>query len=369
MSNQTIISQKEKYLFTFKSKNDLEFGFRYGIPEDAGQIGEIFKDIYGWNYLYPKVYDPEQLINEINDINQTWFVVENIKSNEIVGTGVMLRKSKISVCASKTVILNKYQNYGIARVLGTQSVLSFLSDPKLQDVIRLDTDVRANNLHSQKFAEKIRCIPYGFIPNYNNYGDKRNFKASNQKSFTSGRIESVVMYFSPIKNFWKLRDRNIVLLDNENILKFYNLIKENIRRMNKDTILLHKSSNLTFNSYSIEEDHYKSIIIIQGYLNQQNLKDILKRYSDWNVIEWRIPTTLQGLNSQEIALKHSFKVVGYDPGSFIDKKSIHDTIVCCYFPNGVDFNQFKDINVADKNRLIVENVLESLKDFKINNIT
>jgi RimJ/RimL family protein N-acetyltransferase len=199
------------YHHNFESKNGLEFGFRYGVPQDSVQLINIFKDVYGWNYLYPTVYNKKKFSKLLSDKNQTWFIVEDINTKKVVGTGVMERKSEISVSASKTLILNKYQNHGIARVLGTQGVFSYLSNPELSALIRIDIDVRAKNINSQKFAEKIRCIPYGFIPNYNNYADKRHFDFSKGKPFSSGEFEAVMMYVSPIKQFWKIRNREITV--------------------------------------------------------------------------------------------------------------------------------------------------------------
>ncbi len=350
------------YLHNFESKNGLEFGFRYGVPQDSVQLVNIFKEVYGWNYLYPTVYNKKKFSKLLSYKNQTWFIVEDIDTKKIVGTGVMERKSEISVCASKTLILNKYQNLGIARVLGTQSVFSYLSNPELSALIRIDIDVRAKSINSQKLAEKIRCIPYGFIPNYNNYADKRNFDFSKGKPFSSGEIEAVMMYVSPIKHFWKIRNREITVINRKEILDFYNIVKKHITRMNRDKLLIRNASNFLINNFTIDKDPYKSCISIKGYLSERILKDLLENYSNWNLVEWRVPTTLEGLGSQHIALNNGFKVVGYDPGSFFNQKLTDDTIVFCKFPNGIDFSQFEGLNVVDKNKPIVNKVLKSVMD-------
>jgi len=350
------------YLHNFKSKNGLEFGFRHGVPQDSEQLVNIFKDVYGWNYLYPTIYDKKKFSKLFSDKNQTWFIVEDINIKKIVGTGVMERKSEISVYASKTLILNKYQNNGVARVLGTQGVFSYLTDPELSALVRIDIDVRAKNINSQKFAEKIRCIPYGFIPNYNNYADKRNFDFSEGKPFSSGEFEAVIMYVSPIKHFWKIRNREVIVINRKEILDFYNIVKKHITRMNRDKVLIRNASNVLFNNFTLDKDPYKSCILIRGYLTEKTLKHLLQYYSNWNLIEWRVPATLEGLNSQHIALNKGFKVVGYDPGSFYNQKLTNDTIIFCKFPNGIDFSQFEGLNVVDKNKPIVTKVLNSVTE-------
>ena len=350
------------YLHNFKSQNGLEFGFRYGVPQDSEQLVNVFKDVYGWNYLYPSIYNKKKFSKLLSYKNQSWFIVEDINKKKIVGTGVMERKSEISVYASKTLILKNYQNNGIAKVLGTQSVFSYLANPELSALIRIDMDVRAKNINSQKFAEKIRSIPYGFIPNYLNYADKRNFDISKGKPFSSGEFEAVVKYVSPIKRFWKIRSKEIIVINRKEILDFYNIVKNHITRMNRDKLVIKNASNFPINNYTIDKDPYKSCILIIGYLSEKILKHLLQYYSNWNLVEWRVPTTLEGLNSQHIALSNGFKVVGYDPGSFLNHKLTNDTIVFCKFPNGLDFSQLEGLNVVDRNKPIVNKVLKTVRD-------
>ncbi|MFX0070418.1 MAG: hypothetical protein ACFFAO_04935 [Candidatus Hermodarchaeota archaeon] len=355
---------KEKYLLTFYGKDGNHYGFRFGIPSDAKNLIEIFKDVYGWKYLYPKVYDVKLFQKSIEKKDQEWFIVELIKTGELVGTGVMENKNELSVYAGKTAIKKNNQGIGISKVLGTQSVFIFLSRPEMKNIIRLDTDVRARNIKVQKFAEKIRCIPYGFIPNYNNYGDKRNFDISRGHPFSSGEKESVIMYVSPIKNFWKKRHRNIILLNIDDIIYFYEYVKSFNRNMRKDILTLYNKSIFISEEFKIKEDYYKSVVLIEGYLHEKTLIKLLKKYSKWNVIEWRIPTSRKGLYSQKIGLKHGFKIVGYDPGSYSKNNLIRDTLVYCNFPTGIDFNQFEGLDLVKKNEDMVNKIINSVKEFK-----
>ena len=67
MSDKSSVdSNYEHFLYTFEGKDGNHYGFRYGEPRDARQLTEIFKDVYDWNYLYPKVYDEILLAKDIS---------------------------------------------------------------------------------------------------------------------------------------------------------------------------------------------------------------------------------------------------------------------------------------------------------------
>jgi hypothetical protein len=132
--------------------------------------------------------------------------------------------------------------------------------------------------------------------------------------------------------------------------------------MNHDNITTENISRIDVDNYTLEEDPYKSCIYIKGCINHKTLKHMLKRYSNWNVIEWRVPTTFEGINSQHIALKNGFKVIGYDPGSLLLNNKTTDAVLFGYFPRGVFFSQFKDLDILSSTKPIVNEVLKSVDD-------
>ncbi len=267
----------------------------------------------------------------------------------------------------------EYQGRGLTGILGATCMKSLYQMNVFDGVLRLECDVRARAYYSQRFVEKTGSIPYGFIPNYNNYADKRSYNASKSNPFTEGRIEPVVMYFQPFNTFWEDRVIDIFLLNNKSILQSYNLIRQkNKRKMNSDNVITKKKSNKTQEGgdHRIKLDHYKAIVSIKGNLTEQELSEILNLYSNWNLIEWRIPTSRLGLTSQKLALDHNFRVVGYNPGSFYINNKLKDTILFAYFPKKLNSNQFENMQLTDNSKPIVKLVLNSLDetgDYDIDN--
>lgn len=351
---------QKDFIHIFYDKKDTRIGIRHSIPNDAKGIVDTYKDVYGWDYLYPWVYDVNILKKKLIKENHFWFTVEEIESEKIIGAGCLTIKDNFKIFASKLLVRKDYQGRGIMRVLGAQTMFTLYKSPEFKKVLRIECDIRAKSLNSQKFLEKVGTRPYGFIPNYNNYSDKRNFDCVTRKPFTSGRIEPVIMNFAPLKNFWKKRQNVIKILDNEDIISFYDVIKKMHNKMDNDELTLMRDIGVVCDDFEIKDDFYKGCVLIKGYLSEKTLGFLLKKYSCWNVIEWYIPTTVEGLNSQLLALENGFKVVGYNPGS-INNDLLLDSILMCYFPNGVDFTQFKGMNLTEKNQSITKKVIKALK--------
>lgn len=290
-------SKPQIYIGEFESKKDKrQFGVRFATPKDAKSISEIMKDAYGFEYLYPKVYSEEQLSQSLKEDKQSsrlekkelWGIAESLDENhELAAICQTERKNEFSIHAGKTVVHNRFRGMGMARGLGVSNLLNVLKMPENQAVVRLDSDVRSSQLNSQKMAEIAGSIPYGFIPNYNNYADKRSYDPTNGVPFTEGRKESVVMYMAPLGDFWKIRSKTVALFDDENIKSFYNYIQSQNRKMEKDIVAIYQTIPIrTRKKFNIDEDLYKGTILIIGYLNQDEISRILKKYEKWNVIEW-----------------------------------------------------------------------------------
>jgi hypothetical protein len=91
------------------------------------------------------------------------------------------------------------------------------------------------------------------------------------------------------------------------------------------------------------------------------LEKLSKYFKDWRIIEWRIPATEEGLYSMKIALEFGFKVIGYDIGSYPNKNdTLNDCIVTAYFPRGIKFTQYEQMNIQRETIPLVNQVLDSL---------
>ena len=151
------------YFNTFEAKDGNCYGSRLAQPycSDVLFVTEIFKDIYGWNYLYPIVYDNELLNKSFQNENDLWFLAEDLDTKEIAGIGLVERRNPFSLEMGKLCIKKKFQGIGISSILGGHIIAYLMTIPESKSLLRFDCDVRANILFSQKFIENSRAKPYG----------------------------------------------------------------------------------------------------------------------------------------------------------------------------------------------------------------
>ena len=350
------------YINTFYSKDGVAYGLRFATPEDAKSISKIYKQLYSKYYVNPIVYDVEQLKIEIENKNNFWCIGEKIgKRPEIFGAGV-LQKNGTTTHGGRAVIKRKFQGRGLATKLGSQGVLTLLRKPEFKNILKLDTDVRATNIRSQKLAERAGCIGYAFIPGFNNFADKRKFKINKDKPCVIGYKESAILYASILKPLWKKRRKDIHLIDEENILFFYEHFKNRIKKMKEDKLIIETIQGTKNENYQLIKDFYNGTIKVRGVMEVSTLKDLLSKYSHWRILEWRIPTSIIGIDSMHIALENGFKVVGYDIGSINnDDGTLSDSLVLCKYFNEIDLDQFTKIDITDANKTLVNKVIGAFK--------
>lgn len=354
------------YSKTFKAKDGNIYGIRLATPNssDALFIKEIFKDIYGWDYLYPIVYDIESLNMSFVEPKNNWTIVEDIHSKEGAAIGLFERPNKFKIHMGKLCVKNKFHGIGISSILGGHIITHLMLVPESKSLLRFDCDVRANIIYSQKFLEKARAIPYGFIANYNNYADKRKYNIKSSIPFIEGELGSVIMSAINLSRLWKIREKDLSLLDDERILSIYQIIRRFNRQMKKDNITVEKTNESHKETFTLSKDFYKGIIKIEGYLRDNTIKQILREYSNWNVIEWKVPANNLGIISQKNALNNGFIASGYDPGSFYHK-TLQDTILFCKYPRGIEYTQFNDLDLTPRSKLIVDSIMSNLEENKI----
>ncbi|TFG26752.1 MAG: GNAT family N-acetyltransferase, partial [Promethearchaeota archaeon] len=213
----------QKYFESFKDNEGFEYGLRFGIEDDAEEISKMFIEAYGYNYLYNMVYEPSELKNKLSDPNNFWFICEHLDSRQIAGVGLMQKRESI-IYIGKMIIKQKFQKKGIARVLGSRGIMTCLNKPEFKESYKLYTEARTEEINAQKMMERIG-IPYAFIPEFINFGDRRMFDFSKGEPFVDGEKESALLFIIPFERLWQDRETKIYMPKNEDLLYFYNYIK------------------------------------------------------------------------------------------------------------------------------------------------
>ena len=104
-----------RYIGTFQTKSNQSFGVRFVTKSDTKKISDIMQDVYGYEYLYPKVYDDHKLKDIVSDKNQMWILAESVDGNESAGFGVAEKRNDFSMYVGKLAIKNRFRHQGLAR--------------------------------------------------------------------------------------------------------------------------------------------------------------------------------------------------------------------------------------------------------------
>ncbi|NVM35268.1 MAG: hypothetical protein HWN81_06710 [Candidatus Lokiarchaeota archaeon] len=334
VSKKQLVAKKEELYFQkFTGKNKIDYGLRFGNPNDAEIISEIFEEIYDYQYVNPIVYDIDILQQELQNKNNFWFLGEVIENREITGVGLVEKKRYIAH-AGKAVVRKKFQGLGVATKIAAAGIIALIKTPQFKDVLRVDSDVRGPMIRSQKLIQMAGAIPYALIPGYNNFADKRFFEIDDNKPFPPKKEESAFFYSIIFKKLWKLRDKTVYLLDNEDFFFFYDYVKTLSNKMNNDILILERErKGKSYELYGVSKDPYNGIVKLYGYINEKSLYNLIKNHSKWRIILWRIPTTQNGISSMNLAIQQGFKVVGYDIGFNNINWTLFDSVILAYYPN------------------------------------
>ncbi|MFW9972827.1 MAG: hypothetical protein ACFFDF_21755 [Candidatus Odinarchaeota archaeon] len=352
----SVFQEKSDYFQKFISKDGDEYGLRFGKPKDAKNISRIFKEVYNYDYLTPLVYDLNCLQEELAKKNNFWFVGELLETHEIAGTGLIEKKRYIAH-AGKAVVKKKFQGIGVTTNIGAAGILTVIKMPEFNDVLRLDSEVRGTKVRIQKLIQNAKALPFALIPGYLNYGDKRFYEITNNTPFPSQKEEAAFLYSIIFKKLWKLREKKIFMIENEDFVFFYNFVKNHTRQMNQDELILEKQkSNKDYELFGISRNFYEGIVNLYGYLKQKSLKNLLKTYNNWRIILWRIPTTKNGISSMELAIEKGFNIVGYDIGFNNINWTLFDSVILAYYPN----RKFTSIEIdcLDLNKPLAKKIKE-----------
>jgi hypothetical protein len=353
---ELILQEEAQYFQRFNSKNGDEYGLRFGKPSDAKGISSIFKEIYQNDYIYPLVYNIDLLKKELSDENNFWFVGESIDNKEIAGTG-LIKKKRYIAHAGQAVVKKKYQGLGVTTRIGAAGIITVTKMPQFEDVLRLDSEVRGTQVKIQKLIKNAGAVPFALIPAYLNYGDKRLFKTDRNQPFPPKVEEAAFLYSIIFKNLWKIREKKIHLLDNDDFDFFHNFVKKYTKKMNDDELFFERGKkNNGYELYGISKDYYDGIVNLYGYIMEKSLKNLLKTYGEWRILLWRIPTTQNGIHSMDIAIKHGFNIVGYDLGFNNMNWTLYDSVILAYYPNGG--SQVLKVDYLEENKPLFNKIRE-----------
>ncbi len=357
ISKKDLFLQEENIYFQeFVDKNGNEYGLRFGEPKDAISISKIFKEIYDYQYVDPLVYDINYLKKELSKKNNLWFVGELIENKEFAGTGE-LKINRYIASASKGMTRKKFQGQGITTKIGAAGIITVTKMPQFKNVLRLDCDCRAPQVRSQKLLNNSGAIVYGLIPAFNNFGDKRRYKIENNTPFPPKREEAAFLYSIPFKGLWRKREKKIYLLDNEDFVFFHDFIKSQTKKMNNDIVILENGKkNKGFEIYGVSKDYFNGHVQLYGSIKEKSLNHLIKTYTKWRIILWRIPTTQNGIHSMALALEKGFNIVGYDVGFNSMKSKLFDSVILAYYPKGGS-NAF-EVNYLEENKPLFNKIRE-----------
>jgi hypothetical protein len=359
-----------EYFYLYEPDTKEKYGLRYAIPEDAYRISELYIQEYGYNYVNPIIYDQHELEGHIADEDNIWIIGENLQKGELIAISLMELKENYAF-SSKTIIRKSYRGKGLGSRFGFRSVKELHDSGVLDNRIKIDSDVRGVQVTAQKLSEKSRGLPYGFIPFYNNFGDKRNLNSDYYDPYPTQDEESAYLYFSPLPRLSKNRSNEVYLLDNELITFFYDYMKH-IKRMTKnimkrDTVYYTKFKQtpeyLEKEDISVSIDLYGSRVKLLGVTDYKVVEFLMDKFKNYRMLIWHIPATLKGVKSMQQVLDNGFIVCGYNLGGFKPRYSdvLVDSMIFVKYLHEKSKNSLKEnISCTEMNEPILKHVIKQL---------
>jgi hypothetical protein len=336
-------SNKDKrhpYFQTINLKNGEECGLRLVNYRDISKISKIYREMYNFNFIKPFVYDIDAFATELSVLNHYWFLFENVFTEEIEGV-LMIELDNLTANIRNFVMTHHfYEDYLDTEFLkslinGLESIYQFKS------VLKLNFISQPSEIKLIECLNNLNALNYGFIPAFFNFGDKRDYNVDDQIPYQPVFEEPALFYTLLNDDLWQRRENEIFLYDTEFILTIYRYVKNSVDTIKGDQVhFSHEIAKKTNFIYSLKKDIYSGIIEITGYFSKITLSYFLQLYESWRLIVWKIPTTLDGLNSVKLAIENDFIALGYDIGAFFWKERFHDMFIFAYYPNGINIDQF-----------------------------
>jgi len=356
---------QQEYLVKFKSKDGSLFGLRLGNPNDAESFTKAFIEVFGYEYIDAKVYDVGKLTEDIARKDTFWFVGELLdnEETEFCGGGAIEFENPTTASMIKLLILPKFRGKGLLSEMGIKGVLNIFGTPQFKNILRVNTETRASLKNTQLSMQNQGSKPYAFNPIYANLGNRIYLNKKEVKPYLKGETLPIIYYQRSLNNFWERRNKVIYLLNNEDILFFYDYQVKNNRKMKKNDLLITmEDNNYKMHDIEIKQNYNLGTINMKGCMHDIFIKMYLKKFKKWRYIDWRIPTTEEGVHSMKMALNNDFRVIGYDMGSYLARGGIlHDSVFLAHFPKKVKLNPNEPLDIVKKNKPLVDKVLDSLQ--------
>lgn len=372
MSHKTVQNALETYFFVFKLNEEITIGLRNANRMDADQISKLYIEDYGYNYIDPMVYDISLLGDHLTNPNNIWIAGENTTNHELVAISLIEIHNTVAI-SGKTIMKKSYRGLGLSSILSFNSVQMLIKENLLENCIKIDSDVRANQIGAQKLSESAYGIAYSFIPNKYVFADKRGL-TFNDKNMSTNEIvlESMFGYFAILPEFFKRRVKDIHLIENELMLFLYNYLKSYRRSMKvvmkEDYLEIVKNVpqiiNSKFEDMDIKINFYNSFVQIRGILSKNRIMHLLKKYKIFRIILWKIPTTIEGTYCMKVALELGFKIVGYDMASVKLKnmQNFCDSVLFFWSNQEIVKSDFCNIKKTQKNKELFEKIIQQFKN-------
>ncbi|MHA1500127.1 MAG: hypothetical protein ACTSRT_21590 [Promethearchaeota archaeon] len=355
----------QEYLVKFESKDGSRYGLRLGVPSDAESFSKAFIEVFGYEYIDAKVYDVGKLAENIAQKNTFWFVGEllNNEETEFCGGGAISIENPTTANMVKLLILPKFRGKGLLSEMGIKGVLNIFRTPQFESILRVNTETRASLRNTQLSMRNQGSKPYAFNPIYANLGNRIYLNKKEEKPYIKGETLPIIYYQRALNNFWDRRSKVVYLLNNEDILFFYEYQVKNNRYMKKNDLLITvEDPNYKIHDIEIKQNFNFGAVNMSGYLHNIFIKMYIKKFKKWRYIDWRIPTTEEGIQSMKLAIENGFKVIGYDVGSYLARDgTLHDSVFLAYFPKRIKLNPNEPLDIIKKNKPLIDKVLDTLQ--------
>jgi len=366
MSYKTIQKNLEPYFFIHQVNENIIIGLRRATKSDSPQISELYIEGYGYKYIDPMVYDIKSLSEHLCNQNNIWIAGENIINNELMAISLIDIKNNVAL-AGKIIMKKTYRGLGLSSILSLNGVKMLIKEKLLENCIKIDSDVRANQIGAQKLTESAFGIAYSFIPIKYIFADKRGLILNNKSLSTSEIVlESMFGYFAILPPFLENRVKDVYLLDNDLMFFLYNFLnsfRRSMRIVMKDDYLetvkkVPENISSDFEDVDIKINFYNSFIQIRGLLSRNRIKYLLKKYKIFRILIWKIPTTLEGTYCMNVALELGFKIVGYDMASIklSNMQNFCDSIIFFWSNQEIVEAGFCNVQTTQKNKILFEKI-------------
>jgi hypothetical protein len=290
-------------------------------------------------------------------------VGENLVNGEIAAVSLLELNNKV-VYSGKTILNPKYRGIKLGSVLSFNSLSKILELGLIDNYIKIDSSVRPNT-GVLRLTESANGIAYGFAPDYHVFGDKRNHPNDPTTPFKIGYTESAFLYFAVLPKMHQCREEAVHIFDNELLFFLYDFIR-NFKRtmkivMKNDRLIMSRGARLRekkIPQLKIVPDPLNSQVTIFGASNISYMKKICSMFQNYHIILWKVPTSIEGINSMKYAFDLGFKAIGYDVASIESNNSgrFNDAIIFAYYNHGIN-DDFNEVKTTNKNEELFERIV------------